>query len=150
MATQPEPISPEQAEHLRSVAGRQRYLLYCILAYFALMGMTYTAASKKMTLPPQLLEIAAAVVSCSSLIFGFMLARKVFGMAGGVICALLLISPIASWLIGQREASLMLGLVSLLVLVVINMRATKILKTAGIPVGFMGASDIDIDKRIRR
>jgi hypothetical protein len=110
---------PQAGTDLRTIALRQRAVMYCILAYLLLVVCQFA-------LPPGLrwiLGLAALAVSVAAAVFVFMLALAVYNTGTGVVLGILTLIPI----------------VGLIVLLVINSRATNILRRHGIRVGLMGA-----------
>jgi hypothetical protein len=109
---------------LRAIATFQKIILLCILVYF--VGVILQLA-----LPEALrliLALAILGVILVSTVFVFLLATKVYGTGQGVLFAILTLIP----------------LVGLIVLLIINGKATTVLKENGIKVGLLGASLSDI------
>jgi hypothetical protein len=107
-------------EDLKKVAQYQKAILTCILLYLL-------AVFGQFLLPPQfrpLLGLGVIIVGLVSTIFVFMLALKIYSTATGVILGILALVPC-------------LGLI---ILLVINSKATKILTENGIKVGLLGAN----------
>ncbi len=107
-------------EDLRSVAKFQKGILVCIL--FQLVAMI-----GQLALPPEirlLISVAVLVVGIVSGVFVFMLAIKVYGTALGVLLGVLSLVPC----------------MGLIVLLVVNGKATSVLKQNGIKVGLLGAN----------
>jgi hypothetical protein len=109
---------PARAD-LRAIAVRQRGIMYCILGYLVLVAAQF-AVPEELRIIPGLLALA---VSVAAAVFVFMLALSVYNTAAGVILGILTLVP----------------LVGLFILLIINARATKILRQHGIRVGLMGA-----------
>ena len=107
-------------EDLRSVAKFQKGILVCILFQLvAIIG--------QLALPPEirlLISIAVLVVGIVSSVFVFMLAIKVYGTALGVLLGVLSLVPC----------------IGLIVLLIVNGKATSVLKQNGIKVGLLGAN----------
>jgi hypothetical protein len=106
-------------EDLRSVAKCQKGILVCILIYII-------AVIFQFALPEELrliLVLGVAVVGITATVFVFMLAIRVYGTGAGVLLGILTLIPI----------------VGLIVLLIINGKATAILKANGIKVGLLGA-----------
>lgn len=106
-------------DDLRSVAQYQRAILLCILINFGVF-----AAS--IFLPQGLKGLAFAglvLVGLVSTVCVFLLAVKTYGTVAGIFLALLTMVPC----------------LGLLVLLIINGKATKILQENGIKVGLLGA-----------
>ncbi len=111
-------------EDVRSVAVYQKGILVCILIYlFAVIG--------QFALPPEsrlILGLGIVLVGLTGLVFVFLLSTKVYHPAVGVLLGILTLVP----------------LVGLLVLLVVNDRATRILRQNGHRVGLLGAKLSDI------
>ncbi|MDB5336896.1 MAG: hypothetical protein JWN70_2515 [Planctomycetaceae bacterium] len=106
-------------EDLRSVAQYQRGILVCILINIA-------GFFGQIMLPPEIRPIVFVgfgLVGLVSTILVFMLALKIYGTGAGIILGILALIPC----------------IGLLVLLVINGKATKILQENGIKVGLLGA-----------
>lgn len=107
-------------EDLRSIAKFQKGILVCILIYLcAIIG--------QFALPPglrPLLGIAVLVVGLVGAAFVFLLAVKTYGTARGILFGLLSLVP----------------LIGLFILLMVNGKATKVLKENGIAVGLLGAN----------
>ena len=104
---------------LRTIAIRQRVLIFCILGYIALVVM-------QLAVPPSVafvVGLAAVGVSLTAAVFVFMLALTVYNTGIGIVLGILTLIP----------------LIGLIVLLVINSKATGILRQYGINVGLMGA-----------
>jgi len=107
-------------EDLLSVAQYQKGILVCILIYFI-------AVICQFAVPPELrpiIVIGVLVVGLAGTIFVFLLAIKVYSTGVGVLLGILTFIPC-------------LGLI---VLLVVNGKATEILKQNGIKVGLLGAN----------
>lgn len=104
---------------LREIAARQRNLMYCILAYILLIVSQFV-------LPRDLgmfIAGAALIVSITAVVFVFMLSIALYNTGVGVLLGVLTLIPL-------------LGLV---VLLVVNGKATAVLRQHGVRVGFLGA-----------
>jgi len=109
---------------LRAIAGYQKGILLCILIYLA-------AVAAQFVLPPEvrlLLLIGVLAVGVVATVFVFLLATKVYSTGAGIVLAILTLVP----------------LVGLIVLLMINGKATGVLKQHGIQVGLLGARISDI------
>jgi hypothetical protein len=107
-------------DDLRSVAKCQKGILVCILIYLVAMFGQFA-------LPPDvrpLVGLAVLIVGLVGAVFVFMLAIKVYGTGLGIVLGVLSLVP----------------LISLIVLLVVNGKATGILKQNGIKVGLLGAN----------
>ena len=106
-------------DDLRSVAKYQKGILVCILIYLIAVVCRFVLPAEF-----QLLLVAAVVVAgLAGTVFVFMLAMKVYSTGVGVLLGILSLVPC----------------VSLIVLLVVNGKATAILKENGIKVGLLGA-----------
>jgi hypothetical protein len=109
-------------EQLRRVAKRQQRVLYVLLAqiviYFLLLSFQAADAMRG------ILGVAFLVLAVFGIVAVFLLAKEVMHIAIAVICTLLMFVPC----------------ISLLVLMVVNGRATKLLQKNGLKVGFMGVN----------
>ena len=119
--SEPGPLTgePVDRERLRKIAGAQRGLMFCILAYLA-------AIPAQFLLPPELaiwIGPVVAVAAVAGAVFVFLLALRVYGVALGIILSLLTLVP----------------LLGLLILLVVNGKATSELKRNGIRIGLLGA-----------
>lgn len=111
-------------ETLRSIAFYQRGILSCILIYIiAAVGFYF--------IPPDLKWIGLIIVvplALTATVFVFLLAAQTYGPIVGVLLGLLTLVPC----------------VGLLVLLIINSRATSTLQLHGIRVGLLGANSADL------
>ena len=111
-------------ETLRGIAGNQKAIIICILVYGSLVLLQFA-------IPPEsriFLAIVVVPVLVTAAVFVFLLATKVYTTATGVILGVLTLIPC----------------IGLIVLLIINGKATSILKANGIHVGLFGASMADI------
>jgi hypothetical protein len=106
---------------LHSVAVYQKVLLLCILSYIILMILAGVIAPPAMKLIFLLIAMLASIVA---VVFVFMLSLKVYSVGTGVVLAILTLLP----------------LIGLIMLLIINAKATNVLKSRGYSVGFLGAS----------
>ncbi len=109
---------------LRKVAEYQKGVLICILVYLA--GVLVQIA-----MPPAVLPIGALMGLGAGLVgavFVFLLAMKLYGAVGGGLLGLLTLVP----------------LIGMFVLLVINGKATNVLRQNGIQVGLLGARTSDL------
>jgi len=107
-------------DDLRSVAKSQKGILVCILIYLV-------AVFSQLALPPEvrpLVGIGVLLVGVVGAVFVFMLAIKVYGTGLGIVLGILSLVPC-------------LGLI---VLLVVNGKATNVLRQNGIKVGLLGAN----------
>jgi hypothetical protein len=111
-------------DELRSIAVYQKGILICILIYFV-------AVIAQFALPPALrlfLAIPVLGVIVAATVFVFLLATKVYSTGIGVLLAILTLIPF----------------VGLIVLLVINGKATTVMKRNGVAVGLLGARMSDL------
>ncbi len=116
-------------EDLKKVAQYQKGIMYCILANFVMIavlifaGQSVAPGAGKTSLM-LIMNGLYIIVALAQLVFIVMLATKVYNMAIGVIAGILSFIPC-------------LGLI---ILLVVNQKATKVLQQNGIKVGLMGAN----------
>ena len=110
-------------EPIRRVAKFQRYVIFALLAN--ILANIITFATRGQDLPARLVVIALyAGVAVFAMVAIFLLAKEVFNTGVGVLCAILMIVPF----------------ISLIVLLVINQKATSYLQSNGVRVGFLGTN----------
>jgi hypothetical protein len=116
---------------VRAVAVYQKGILVCILVYllsiFAQIGGQFVVPAP-LVLLFGLLGLAAGLAGT---VFVFLLSTKVFGVALGILLGILTIVPC----------------LGLLVLLIINGKATNVLRQNGHRVGLLGAKLSEFDKR---
>jgi len=116
---------PEDREKLRRVAKYQQWVLYALLSNIGVNVAVLGAKGGGFEASGNLIAI---VLGLPVVLFGmfaiFMLAREVYNVAAGIVCAILMIVPC----------------ISLLALLVVNGKATTYLQSRGIKVGLMGAN----------
>ena len=106
-------------EDLKNVARYQKGVLVCILIYFlAVIGQFALPQDLRM-----ILGIGVLFVGLTGAVFAFLLAMKTHGTGQGILLGILCLVPC----------------VGLLVLLIINSKATSVLKQNGIKVGLLGA-----------
>ena len=118
------------SEDLRAIATYQKTLLICILLQIGL-GVAYALVDEKLRL---FIGIGTVIVGVVGAVFIFQLAMRVYSTTGGVILGILTLVP----------------LVGLIVLLIVNQKATAILTSNGIKVGLLGARSSDIEALNRR
>ncbi|WP_152053551.1 hypothetical protein [Tautonia marina] len=107
-------------EDLKKVATYQKGILVCILLYFGIViGQFLVPPELGIVLLLMLLGIALA-----SMVFIFLLAMKVYSTALGIVLGI----------------GALLPLIGLFILLMVNGKATRILKENGIKVGLLGAN----------
>jgi hypothetical protein len=117
---------PRPRVDLRTIAIRQRRVIFCIPAYFLALIVQFV-------LPPDLITsgLFMIVMMITAAVFVFMLALDVYGIVEGIIMGILAMVP----------------LVGLIVLLLINNRATRLLRQHGIRVGLFGADMSQVPDR---
>ncbi len=131
----PEPSQRLSREELRTIAKRQKALLFCILVNLLCTALFGVAAYMRGVGHPRFTGLMvlgvmglflASIVAAVVLVL--LLAVQVHGVGVGVLLGMLTLSPC----------------MGLIVLLVVNQVATTKLKAHGIKVGFMGAKAGDI------
>ena len=120
---------PRTPIDLSAVATRQRGVIICLLLYIA-VGIALLAVPKE-TRP--VFAAAALGVLILAAVFVFMLAGSVYGTGTGMALGAAALIP---W-------------VGLVILLVINAKATKILRAHGVKVGLLGADPTELPPRGR-
>lgn len=106
-------------EDLRSVAVYQKGILICILIYLvAVFGQFAVHPSVR-----GFVAIGVMAIGLTAAVFTFLLAMKTHGTVSGILLGILCLIPC----------------VGLIVLLIINSKATNVLKQNGIKVGLLGA-----------
>ena len=104
---------------LRTIAIRQRVIICCVLAYIVAVVM-------QIVIPPPFNALASLLVLAAGItgaVFVFMLAIALYNTGAGVVLGILTLIP----------------LIGLIVLLIINGKATTVLREHGLQVGLMGA-----------
>jgi len=117
-------VQPAEREKLRRVARYQRWVLYALLGQilvYVLMLLLYGAGFYGTGGAISYLFLPLAIFSMVAI---FLLGKELIHVALAAICTVLMILPC----------------ISLLVLLVINGRATRLLQQHGVKVGLMGAN----------
>jgi hypothetical protein len=117
-------VNSGRREDLKRVAQFQKGILVCILIYLC-------AVIFQFAFPPDLRILVALLILLNGIIgtvFVFLLATKVYNTGLGIVFGLLTLVPC----------------VGLIMLLVINGKATAVLKNNGIRVGLLGASLSDL------
>src|SRR5262245_31780835 len=105
-------------EDLKAVATYQRGIIVCILIYLvAVVGQFALPANLR-----PVLGVGVLVVGLVGLVFTFLLSMKVYNIGLGILLGILAIIP----------------LIGLLVLLMVNAKATRVLRDNGIEVGLLG------------
>jgi hypothetical protein len=109
---------------LREIAGRQRGIIMCILGYFCLIPIQFAIPEENRIY----LALTLIPLGLTAAVFVFMLAVKLYGQNSGIVYGILTLVP----------------LVGLIVLLIINQKATTTLKDNGVRVGLLGAKSSDL------
>jgi len=122
LAEQPQVVGVKSGtrEDLKAVAQYQKGIIVCILIYLI-------AVICQFAIPPEvrlLLALGVLALGVVGTVFVFLLAMKVYSTGVGILLGILTLIPC----------------VGLVVLLIVNARATGILKQNGIKVGLLGAS----------
>lgn len=113
------PSGQYNREELQTIASRQKMIMICILIYIAAIIIQFA-------LPPEvrpMLGLGVLAVVVAAAVFIFLLATKLYGTGLGIVLGILTLIP----------------LIGLIVLLIVNGKATGILKSHGIDVGLLGA-----------
>lgn len=116
--------APAGQVNLGEVATRQKGVIYCLLVYIALVIARFVVPPELQLIP----AIAALAASVTAAVFVFMLAIHLYGTGTGILLGILTLIPC----------------IGLIVLLMVNGKATSVLKQNGIHVGFLGASSSQI------
>ncbi len=108
------------SEEMQAIAKHQKGVLICIALYLLCVIGQFVVPSQAKTF----VALGALVPIIGGAVFVFMLATKVYNTVSGVLLGIVTLVPI-------------LGLI---VLLVINGRATKVLRNADVSVGLFGAN----------
>ena len=108
---------------MRRVAKYQRWVLFALLANFIVIALVLTGVVGEEHPLASSLNMFSFLISLFSLISIFMLARDLLNMGLAIVCVILYFIPFAA----------------LIVLLIINQRATKYLQRRGVKVGLLGA-----------
>jgi hypothetical protein len=111
-------------ETLRAIAGNQKAIILCIVVYLCLIPIQFLIPEEVRIF----LALALIPLGIAATVFVFLLATKVYSTGTGVVLGILTLIPC----------------IGLIVLLIINGKATSVLKENGIHVGFLGASSSDI------
>jgi asparagine N-glycosylation enzyme membrane subunit Stt3 len=106
-------------EDLRRVAKYQRGLLMCVLVYFVSLAVPFVLPENLFIIA----QIGVGIAGIVGLVFVFLLSTKIYGTGAGILLGMLTLIPC----------------VGLIVLLIINQRATTVLRQNGIRVGLLGA-----------
>jgi hypothetical protein len=121
------PVAGRTREELKLIAEAQRRMLVFLLIYVC-SAMVRLALGQKF---PPIANLGLLAVAIATAIFVFMLAIKLYGTGVGVLLGILTLIP----------------LVGLFILLIVNGKATKILRENGLKVGFMGVKLSEFDAK---
>jgi hypothetical protein len=110
-------------ETLRNVARYQRGVLVCILLQLASIPVNLVLQNSEVPALSLLLSLAVIAVGLVGAVFLFLLAKTLYSTGIAILMAILTILPC----------------IGLLVLLIVNIQATKFLRQNGVTVGLMGA-----------
>ena len=110
---------------LREVAIRQKVILMCVLVYLLAIALQFVVPHERRAIPA-IASLGAGVIGA---VFVFLLAVKLYGTGTGAALGILTVIP----------------LIGLIMLLVVNAKATNVLKGHGISVGLLGASTADVN-----
>jgi hypothetical protein len=113
---------------LKQVALQQRAVNLCILAEIVVAMVRFALVSKAslpLALAMGMIYLAVAVIGA---VFIFMLAISLYSTGAGIVMGILTLVP----------------LVGLIVLLIVNSRATRVMRNHGIKVGLLGADPATI------
>jgi hypothetical protein len=116
--------APPQRNDLRVIAVRQKAVIYSVLGYVVLI-IGLISLSDELGAVAGFLAIGVMLIAA---VFVFMLSMTVYNPVMGIVLGILTLIP----------------LVGLVVLAIINSKATNILRENGIHVGLMGADSRQI------
>jgi len=123
---QPNAAAAPPREELKSIAVKQRRVILCILCYLVLVVLAAAAqilpGGVKILIIP--IGLGMMAVGVASAVFIFMLGIQLYGTAVGVLLGLLTFLPV----------------IGLLVLLIVNAKATRTLRAGGLRVGFLGVN----------
>lgn len=122
-----QPPTPGPTLDLRKVAMQQRSIMYCILTEIAVLVAQF-AVHSSMPVLGLLLSFIYLGIAVTGAVFLFMLAISIYNVALGVVLGILSLVP----------------LLGLLILLMVNGKATKLLRSHGTRVGLLGADPTTI------
>ena len=114
-------------EELRAVASKQKAVIVCVALNILFFALRLFIVFGKITLPVFVTWILTPCflgLAVVSVVYIFMLGIKLYGTAIGILLGLLTFIP----------------LVGLIILLIVNTKATRTLREGGFRVGFFGAS----------
>ena len=111
-------------EKLRRVAKYQQWVIYTLLTNIIIYVLVLVARGAGFEAVSSLISLLFLPTALFGMVAIFLLAKELYNIAIGVLCALLMILPC----------------ISLLTLVIVNQGATGFLTRHAVKVGFMGAN----------
>ena len=118
-----DPVANPARPPVRLVAKYQRWVIFALLGNISANILSFVTSTQ--TLPVRILVIlflfAVVIFAMASV---FLLAKEIIGTTVGILCAILMIAPC----------------ISLIVLLILNQKATSYLQKNGVRVGFFGAN----------
>ena len=132
------PVSHEEADRLIGIARSQRQLLWCMLG---LIGLNIVM--RQSALPARVGALLLLTGSVVAFVFIVRLGALLFGSVGAVILGAVLLAP-AIVMFLNPGIGVLLSVLNLLMLLIVNSRATGTLRARGIYVGFMGAGEQEV------
>jgi uncharacterized membrane protein len=117
-------VDPGDREKLRRVARRQQLVLYALLAQIIVYISMFGAQGANASGAAAILGLLFLAIAIFSMVAVFLLAKELLNIVIAVICTVLMLIPC----------------ISLLTLLIVNGRATKLLQKHGVKVGLMGAN----------
>jgi hypothetical protein len=127
------PYEPPQSLHYQSagdtreparrVAKYQRLVIYALLANILINVISFATMGQDAAVRLVVLVLALCVAAFAMTAI-FLLAKELINVGVGILCAILMVVPC----------------ISLIVLLVINQKATSYLQSNGVRVGFFGAN----------
>ena len=109
---------PPGRSDIREIAVRQKAIMYCILAYVACIVLQFVFPPSPRLIP----ALAGLGASITGAVFVFMLAMALYSQGIGILLGILTLIPC----------------VGLIVLLIINAKATNVLREHGFKVGLLG------------
>lgn len=116
--------SSGQRDAVRRVARYQRWVIFALLFNIGVNVLSLAVSFAQLPIPSIVILVLALAGGLFAIIAIFQLAKELSGPGLGVFCAILMIMPC----------------ISLLVLLIINQKATTFLQNNGVRVGFLGTN----------
>lgn len=137
--SEPAPVRP--SIDLRVLAQRQRWLLWAILLEAVGLVLVYFLGTFAVSITPN--KVLFSFISGQFSFFYFLVVRIAV-----IVIAIVTMASLRSLLIWRIFAIffLLIPYVSLLTLLLINRKATRLLRDSGLKVRFMGVRDVDVER----